>query len=560
MSRYSRHAFFIRPRRFGKSLWVSVLEYYYDRAESGTFDELFGGTDIGDNPTPSRSRYVVLRFDFSAFRQKPETLEERFEQYCELYLRSAMRRNPDLFPEDAVRSILSPPDINGKLDGLFCHAREEGIPICVLIDEYDNFANTILAHEGEAADHEFTHGGGFFRSFFATLKAGTARGGLERLFMTGVSPITLDDVTSGFNIADNISLNPAFAEMVGFTEAEVRKLLEGYRDLGAFTQDVDLALDTMREWYDGYCFARGLATSVYNTGMVLYYLNKSIPNRRGPHELIDDNVRIDYGKLRHLMLVSRRGPKRLNGNFDLLRDLVGEGSAETAIRTSFPLERLAEPENFLSLLYYFGLLAIGGGEGEVSHLRIPNQTVRHQLYGYIREALRDVKLFSVDLHRLDHLVTDMAYDGEWRPVLDFLTKAIAEQTGIRDYMAGEKVLQGFFAAYFGITDAFHMRSEGELGKGYPDLVLEPATSLHPDMGFGYVIEMKYVARGESLPDEELDARVTEARSQLRRYLSDAGLRERHPSARFVGLVLVFHGWELVACEEVDPRPPKLCDG
>ncbi len=461
-----------------------------------------------------------------------------------------MRRNPDLFPEDAVRSILSPPDINGKLDGLFCHAREEGIPICVLIDEYDNFANTILAHEGEAAYHEFTHGGGFFRSFFATLKGGTAVGGLERFFMTGVSPITLDDVTSGFNVADNISLNPAFAEMVGFTEAEVRKLLEGYRDLGAFTQDVDLALDTMREWYDGYRFSDVPVASVYNTDMVLHYLKESIPNMPVPRALIDENVRIDYGKLRHLMLVSRRGPKRLNGNFDLLRHLVGEGSAEASIRRSFPLERLAEPENFLSLLYYFGLLSVRGTHRGKVVLGIPNETVRHLLYGYIREALRDVKLFSVDLHRLDHLVTDMAYDGEWRPVLDFLTKAIAERTGIRDYMAGEKVLQGFFTAYFGITDAFHMRSEGELGKGYPDLVLEPATTLHPDMGFGYVIEMKYVARGESLPDEELDARVTEARSQLRRYLSDAGLRERHPSARFVGLVLVFHGWELVACEEV----------
>ncbi len=541
-----RHAFFIRPRRFGKSLWVSVLQYYYDRTHADSFDELFGGTDIGADPTPSRSRYAVLRFDFSVFQQKLETLEARFEQHCERRLRSAMRRNPDLFPDDAVRAILSPPDINGKLDQLFYYAYEEGIPICVLIDEYDNFANTILAHEGESAYHEFTHGGGFFRSFFATLKGGTAIGGIERMFMTGVSPITLDDVTSGFNVADNISLDPALAEMVGFTEAEVRKLLEDYRDRGVFAQDVDSALDVMREWYDGYRFARGLATSVYNTDMVLYYLNKSIPNQHGPHDLIDDNVRIDYGKLRHLMLV----------NFDVLHELVGESRAETEIRKSFPLDRLAEPENFLSLLYYFGLLSVRGTHRGKVVLGIPNETVRHLLYGYIREALRDVKLFSVDLHRLDFLVTNMAYDGEWRPVVDFLTKAIAEQTGIRDYMAGEKVLQGFFAAYFGITDAFQMRSEGELGKGYPDLVLEPATALHPDMRYGYVIEMKYVARGDSLSAEQLDARLAAAGSQLRRYLSDAGLRERHPAVRFVGLAIVFHGWELVACREVFATAPS----
>ncbi len=240
------HTFFIRPRRFGKSLWVSVLQHYYDRTHADSFDELFGGTDIGADPTPSRSRYVVLRFDFSAFDQTPETLRERFEQYCERHLRSAMRGNPDLFPEDAVRSILSPPDISGKLNHLFDHAYEEGIPICVLIDEYDNFANTVLAYEGETAHQEFTHGGEFLRSFFATLKGGTAVGAIERIFMTGVLPIMLDGVTSGFNIARNVSLDPAFAEMVGLTEAEVRKLLQDYRDCGVFNQDVNEALDTMR--------------------------------------------------------------------------------------------------------------------------------------------------------------------------------------------------------------------------------------------------------------------------------------------------------------------------
>ncbi len=550
------YVFFIRPRRFGKSLWVSVLEYYYNRVHADRFEALFGGTDIGADPTPSRSRYVVLRFDFSVFDQTPSTLRERFEQHCERYLRSAMRRNRDLFPDDATRAILSPPDINGKLDQLFDYAGEEDIPICVLIDEYDNFANNVLAQRGEAAYQEFTHGGGFFRSFFTTLKAGAARGGIERLFMTGVSPITLDDVTSGFNMADNISLDPEFAELTGFTEAEVGKMLATYRDAGVFDQDVDAALDTMREWYDGYRFSEDSVASVYNSDMVLYYLRKSIPNGSPPRELIDQNVRIDYGKLRHLMLVSRQGPKRLNGNFDLLRHLVAEGRGEAHIQRSFPLERLAEPENFLSLLYYFGLLGIEGTSGSKARLGIPNQTVRRLLYGHIRDAYRDVELFSVDLNRMFVLVTDMAFRGEWRPVIDFLSEAIAEQTGIRDYIAGEKVLQGFIAAYFGLSDAFLMRSEGELGKGYPDLVLEPFTARHPDMGYGYVIELKYVRRGEPQADHVAAARLADARSQLRRYLADAGLRARYPSVRFIGLALVFHGWQLVACEEVATPPPQ----
>ncbi len=138
------YCFFIRPRRFGKSLWTSVLTYYYDRAEAGNFDELFGGTDIGADPTPSRSRYVVLHFDFSAFKQKPETLEECFERYCAMCVRSAVSENPDLFPDDAVRDILSPPEIDGKLNHLFDHARTQRIPVCYYFG--------LLGIEGAEAD------------------------------------------------------------------------------------------------------------------------------------------------------------------------------------------------------------------------------------------------------------------------------------------------------------------------------------------------------------------------------------------------------------------------
>ena len=560
-----RHAFLIRPRRFGKTCWLGLLECYYDRTEAEDFDARFAGTDIGANPTPLRSRYVVLRFNFSAFNPKLSTLEARFEEYCERHLRSALLRNRDLFPEPAVRAILAPPDINAKLDQLFGHAARTGIPLYLLIDEYDNFANTVLAYHGEAAYQQFTHGEGFYRAFFATLKAGTEQGGgLERLFMTGVSPITLDDVTSGFNIADNLSLEPDFAELLGFTEAEVRGLLERYRDLGVFGQNVDTALDTMRAWYDGYRFSEDAECSVYNTDMVLYYLKRSIPNRPMPRRLIDDNVRIDYGKLRHLMVVSQRGAARLNGNFDLLRELLGEGRAKADIQVSFPLERLVESENFLSLLYYFGLLSIEGEHRGTVRLAIPNHTIRQLLYGYLREAYRDVELFSVNQHRLTILLSRMAFDGEWHPVVELLRDAIAEQTGIRDYIAGEKVLQGFLAAYFGLSASLIVRSEVELAKGYADLVLEPFTARYPDIGYGYVIELKYLKRSErpaaraaetgepaSVPDTA-SAALTGACAQLRDYLADAALRTRHPSSvRFLGLALVFHGWELVAAEAVE---------
>ena len=293
-----RYVFLIRPRRFGKTCWLSLLESYYDRNEAESFDAVFGGTDVARRPTPHRQRYVVLRFNFSAVDDRLETLEERFEAYCRTQIRDALECNPDLFPEAAVRRILAPPNIAGRLHELFLHTRRRGIPLYALIDEYDNFANTVLAHRGPEAYRSFTHGGGFYRSFFAALKAGADAGGLERLFITGVSPITLDDVTSGFNIGANVSLDPEFNELLGFTEAEVRGVLERYRDLGVFDRDADEALDVMREWCDGYRFALTAETTLYNTDMVLHHLKHSVPNRRGPDDLIGANVRIDYGKLR----------------------------------------------------------------------------------------------------------------------------------------------------------------------------------------------------------------------------------------------------------------------
>ena len=545
------YAFLIRPRRFGKSLWVSVLENYYDRTRADEWHAVFDGTDIGRQPTDDRSRYVILRFNFSAFDDTLETLRERFEGYCGMVIRSALERNADLFPDAAVRRILAPPAVDGRLGELFRYAGDNDIPLYCLIDEYDNFANTVLAHHGRDAYESFTHGGGFYRNFFATLKAGAGESGgaLERLFITGVSPITLDDVTSGFNIGANVSLSPRFNDVLGFSEAEVRDLLATYRDGGALNQDADAALDVMREWYDGYRFAEDAGGDLYNTDMVLYYLKESISTERVPRRLIDANVRIDYGKLRHLLVANREAGVRFNGNFDLLRHIAGEGGADADVNLGFPLERLVEPENFLSLLYYFGLLSIRGSANGRTRLGIPNQTVRQLLYGYLRDGYRDVGVFSVSHYQFSNLVVDMAYRGAWRPALEFLAEAIAAQTGIRDYLDGEKVVQAFLAAHFSLVGHFLIHSERELNKGYADLHLEPFLARYPDVRYGYVIEIKYLKRGDGADKAAVEARLREARTQLEGYLA-APAPGGEPAVRHVGLAVVFHGWELAACEAV----------
>ena len=571
-----RFVFLIRPRRFGKSCWLSLLENYYDRNWASEFEQVFGSLDIGREPTENRHSFVTLRFDFSAVHDAPETLEREFEDYCRLEIEEALERNPDLFPADAVARVLDHPSASGKLNALFREARRRGVRLYLLIDEYDNFANTILAHHGADAYHELTHGSGFYRNFFAALKAGAGRsgGGLERLFVTGVSPITLDDVTSGFNIGKNISLAPEFNAVLGFTEADVRGLLEIYRKAGALSLDANVALDVMREWYDGYRFAKRTEETVYNTDMVLYFLDAAVPNKPMPDDLIDVNVRMDYGKLRHLLTVSRgqaqasgtaragasdtgeagerAGDVRLNGNFDLLRQIVGEGQADADIQASFPLERLDQRDNFLSLLHYFGLLTIRAADGGRTRLHIPNQTVRQLLYGHLRDAYDDVGVLSVDLVALGDALWRMAHDGEWRPVFDFLRHAIAKHTSIRDYLDGEKIIQGFLAAYLGVSRHFLLRTEPELGKGFADIALEPLVAQYPDLRHGFLIELKYIKRSEDAGEDKVRAVVEEAREQLRKYLADERLRRAYPSAQFTGLVVVFNGWEMVFCGATVP--------
>ena len=536
------YVLFVRPRRFGKTCWLSMLECYYGRHHWEEFQTLFGGTEIGASPTANRSRYLVLRFDFSAIDAPLDALRDRFEECCEIDLRKALEQNDDLFAPQEKQDVLAHSSISTQLRELFAIADNRDIPVYVLIDEYDNLANAVLARHGEAAYHTLTRDYGFYRSFFAALKAGTNTGALERLFVAGVSPLAMDDLTSGFNIGRNLSLRPEFNEMLGFTEDEVRELLHDCRK--APPERPEHALAIMRKWYNGYRFATKARQDVYNTDLVLYYLAESRGAEEPPEELIDDNVRVDYGKLRHLLTAGGR----LNGNFDRLRAALAEGRAACRVRRSFPLRELQQRDNFLSLLHYFGLLSIAASAADKAELVVPNQTARHLLHGFLRDAYRDVGAFAVDLDDLEQLMRRMAQRGEWRPALDFLAEAIRSQTSVRDTLREEKMVQGFLAAYLGATDHFLFSTERELGKGFVDFCLEPFVARHPSARHGYLIELKYVKRDED--EIQADAALAEAKSQLKRYLADESLRQQRQDIAYTGLAVVFRGWELARCEAV----------
>ena len=373
-----RYVFFFRPRGFGKSCWVSLLRNYYDRSAADRFESLFAGTDVGRRPTPDRNRYVILHFDFSALGDAGETSQDHFEQHCSRLLRLALERNRDLFPDATMQRILAAPSIGAKMNELFLRMRTHHVPLYVLVDGYDYLANTVLADRGAGTSRRSVwRDAGFYGSFFAILKAGTDHGGIERMFITGVAPISVAGVTGGFNIGTDLSLRPEFAELLGFTEAEVRGLLERYRDLGVLDQDVAEAMTVLEDWYGGYRFAEAARNDLYHTNLILRYLAESIPNTGPPDDLIDRNLRIDYGKLFHLLTVNRQ----LGDTFDLVRQEAceGDGTVYGAVRDGFLLEDVAEPENLPSLLHYCGLLSIRPAREHIPLLGIPNRTVRRLL-------------------------------------------------------------------------------------------------------------------------------------------------------------------------------------
>ncbi|MGK5094626.1 AAA family ATPase [Deltaproteobacteria bacterium TL4] len=534
--------FFIRPRRFGKSLWVSILETYYDLAKKEQFETFFQGTWIGEHPTQEHNAYLVLTFNFSAVIADVQKVEQSFEEYGNQVLEFFAHKYASLLGELTLAQMKQSSTFASRLSALLTGIRETQCSLYILIDEYDNFANTILSTAGNHAYHDLTHGEGFFRHFFTVLKSGTSQSGsgLKRLFITGVSPITMDDVTSGFNIGSNLSLDERLNEMVGFTEAEVRLMLEYYQSHGLFQQEIEETLHLFREWYNGYRFGAPDQPTVFNTDMVLYFVQKSIQVGHPPRDLIDPNIRIDYGKLRHLLLVNRQ----LNGNFDQLKLILAERQTVSPLPISFPLERLNQPDNFTALLYYFGLLGIESSEHGRFHMKVPNLTVWHLMYSYLREAYLDTGTFRAEFWKLDPLLQDMAWQGTWEPFFDYLAKAIQQQTSVRDYLEGEKVIQGFLLAYLHLCDFFLVRPEQELNKGFSDLFLEPFTAKYPDMPWGYLIELKYFKRGK-LSKTQVQKTVCEAEQQLKKYLQDERLAHYGQHVRFKGLVLVYHGWELV---------------
>jgi len=557
--------FFIRPRRFGKSLFLSMLEYYYDIHRKDQFDFIFNGADIHQNPTREKNSYLILPLNFSMVGSNPKYVEGAFLTRIKNAANLFTAKYHDLLDIDPGKTgneFSSKNTASEIMDTLLSYCWSKKQKLYVIIDEYDNFANTILSDSGEAEYRAITHGEGFLRSFFNVIKAGTTGSDtpISRLFMTGVSPIALDDVTSGFNIAGNISLHSDINEIMGFTQGEVETLIEYYRQTGKIRHSTPELLEMMGRWYNHYRFSLHSTREVFNTVHVLYFLKEYLVDSQIPGTLIDNNARMDYLKLRYLIISDKKStppPPALphtNGNFSKLRQIMENDAIHSTIVDRFPIAKLTHPENFISLLYYFGLLTITGSDEEhKAILKIPNEAVKRLYYDYIKETYEETGILTIDLSRYEAAMKEMAFSGKWKPLIAYLVDQMEISMGLRDLITGEKGIQAFLNVYLGLSALFLVYSEKELKKGYADLVLEPFLAQYPGLKYSYLIEIKYIKpRGKKseLTPENFKKIKEEAGNQLNKYSLDEKFRKTIGQTTLKKLVLIFSGNRMVHHSEI----------
>ena len=553
----TRYAVFLRPRRFGKSLLVTMLHAYYDVNFADRFDEFFSGTDIGANPTEERGKYLVMKFDFSAVSKDVSRVQDSFDEYAALRCDTFAREYAARLPEGLSERILATPGACAKLNVTFAGLAHTPIKLYVLIDEYDNFTNTILAESGLNAYNELCHGDGFVKQFFTILKAATSdvESPLARLFITGVSPVTMDDVTSGFNIGSNISLDPVFADLTGFRHDDLRAITDYYAARCGF--DAERIYDTAIRWYDNYRFGSASAPSVANTTIVLAFFCYLWRVKRFPPELIDENLRTDYSKIRHLVTLDRR----LNGNFHVLENLIVGGSLTERMVKSFQARELTKKENFTSLLYWLGVTTITGENFGTMTFGVPNETLRELAAKMIPAAYSDVHDIDERVFEVNDGLCDFADKGEWRGFIGVLSEIVKENFAVRDSVDGEKVVQSTLVALLVAAGGpYFVRHEGESGGGFYDIALAPQLLRWPDIAHAALIEMKYVKVGDPAPTPEQLTKIKAAAiEQLDMYSADPALVAEWrmnvgtPGVRPVTLhrlVLVFHGGTCVLSDEV----------
>ena len=541
----NKYFFYIRPRRFGKSLTISMLRHYYNILEADKFKKWYGDLYIGKHPTPERNSYLIIYLNFAVVNAELNSYRQSLDAHCNTEFNFFCDVYAQYLPEGIKEEMNKKKGAIEQLDYLYKECIKTNQQIYLFIDEYDHFTNKILSEPACLEDYKSeTHGTGYLRACFNKIKAGTYSS-IERCFITGVSPVTMDDLTSGFNIGTNYSLTPEFNEMIGFTEEEVRQMLTYYSTTSPFNHSVDELIEIMKPWYDNYCFAEECygETTMYNSNMVLYFVKNYIQRGKAPRDMVEDNIRIDYEKLRMLI----RKDKEFAHDASIIQTLVSEGYVTGELKKGFPAVNITNPDNFVSLLYYFGMLTISGMHRGKTKLTIPNLVVQEQLYTYLLNTYNDADL-SFSSYEKSELASQLAYDGDWQAYFGYIADCLKTYASQRDKQKGEFFVHGFTLAMTAQNRFYRPISEQDTQAGYVDIFLCPMLDIYSDMTHSYIVELKYAKYKD--PETLVEKLRQEAIAQANRYADTDTVKRAIGNTQLHKIVVVYKGMEMRVCEEV----------
>ena len=498
---------FLRPRKFGKTLFTSVLENYYDKNKIDSFEKLYGNTYIGKNPTKLKNSYCILRFNFSGINtENEETTMKGFKEKVTISIDGFTKKygiefyiNPDQTVEGITRSLIEAFKIQKPEEKIY-----------IIIDEYDHFANELLGFNPEQF-RGLVSKNGKVRKWYEILKKGTETV-VDRIFITGVAPITLDSLTSGFNIGTDITQDEEFNEMIGFTEEELKEILKN-KEISLKEQEKIIPI--MKENYDGYKFCLKAKNQIYNSNMCLYFLSRYIRLGEIPDKLIDTNIASDYSKIGK-MLDLCKGENRL----EILRKTVqGEPIVNTIVEKFNPAIEFTE-NDMISMLYYLGYLTISGEDLGKPELTIPNKVMKEIYANYFMQIMEEEANFKIDNTTNNEILREIAKEGKIDKMVETL-KIYLNNLSNRDLIKfDEKYIKLIFYCIAMNMNIYSTKSEMEVNRNYPDILLVPR-----DSSKGYkavMVEFKYIKKGEVA---KLEDKQKEAKEQIERYSSFEDIKD-----------------------------------
>ena len=539
--RQEKFVSYLRPRRFGKSLFVSLLEHYYDINRKADFQKLFANYYIGKNPTSNANSYRILLFNFSAIDTRTaESSYRDFAKSVRISVRGFLMGYKLLSYQEAERFVAEdPPEIVLRNFFDFYEKRFLENKIYLLIDEYDHFTNEILARSIQEFK-ETVSLNGYVRKFYEAIKNATQQGIVDRFFITGVSPITMDSLTSGFNIVKHLTHEEEFEAMMGFSEAEVRKLLNLV--LTDKTREEQIMQD-LRDYYNGYRFYPLSEQNIYNSDMVLYFLDHFKKREEYPRQMLDPNIAPDYGKLKQMFKVAN-----LQANLQVLEEVLEKGSVESEQIYQFHFEKDFGKKEFVNFLFYLGNLTIKETlpSGFIS-FKVPNKVIGDLYWQYYSEILQNYGELKGLQDDTQQALSDMAITGSYEKFFALIEKLLQSLSN-RDYIRfDEKHVKMVFLAYLINANIFWVQSEREVaGGGYVDIELFIRPN-NPNTHHQFAIELKYLKKEQ---ENLLAETMQEAKEQILSYYQKDTLLQ---SKKMLNLLAVVVVKDKVFCEKVEQK-------